>query len=67
MPERKARLIKRPSASTSAISAPPALPRLMNTSNGCPLSSSVMLTYSVPSGVSIRRVVPRSSSGRERF
>ncbi len=67
MPERSARLMSRPSASTSAISAPPALPRLMNTSNGCPRSSSVMLTYSVPSGVSIRRVVPRRVSGRERF
>ena len=39
----------------------------MNTSNGCPRSSSVMLTYIVPSGVSMRRVVPRRVSGRERF
>ena len=67
MPDRSARLISRPIASTSAISAPPALPRLMNTSNGCPRSSSVMLTYRVPSGVSTRRVVPRRVSGRERF
>ena len=67
MPERSASEMSRPIASTSAISAPPALPRLMNTSNGWPRSSSVMVTYSVPSGVSSRRVVPWSSSGRERF
>ena len=44
MPERSASEISRPIASTSAISAPPALPRLMKTSNGWPLSSSVMVT-----------------------
>ena len=39
----------------------------MKTSNGWPLSSSVMLTNIVPSGVSFRIVVPRSLSGRDRF
>ena len=48
--------MSRPTASTSAISAPPALPSDMKTSNGCPFSSSVMVTYIVPNGDSTRRV-----------
>ena len=67
MPDRSASEIRRPIASASAIAAPPALPRLMNTSNGWPRSSSVMWTNIVPSGVSLRIDVPRSLSGRERF
>ena len=43
-PDRSASEISRPIASTSAISAPPALPSDMNTSNGWPLSSSVIVT-----------------------
>src|SRR2546427_393086 len=46
--------MSRPIASTSAMRAPPALPREMNTSNGWPLSSSVTVTYIVPSGVAVR-------------
>src|SRR5882724_13326995 len=56
MPERSASEISRPIASTSAIRAPPALPSEMKTSNGWFLSSSVMFTYIVPSGVATRRV-----------
>src|SRR5947208_7943605 len=54
MPERSASEMRRPIASTSAISAPPAFPSEMKTSKGWPLSSSVMFTYMVPSGVSTR-------------
>src|SRR5690349_16901878 len=50
MPDRSASEMSRPTASTSAISAPPALPSDMNTSKGCALSSSVIVTYIVPSG-----------------
>src|SRR5712692_5565010 len=67
MPERSANEMSRPIASTSAMIGAPALPREMNTSNGWPFSSSVMVTYIVPSGVSMRRVMPRSRSGRERL
>src|SRR5467141_2638425 len=50
--------MSRPTASTSAIRAPPALPSDMKTSNGWRLSSSVIVTYIVPSGDSTRRVLP---------
>ena len=59
--------MSRPTASTSAINAPPALPSDMKTSNGWPLSSSVIVTYMVPRGDSTRRVEPLSRSGRERL
>ena len=44
MPERSPSEMSRPMASTSAMMAPPALPRDMNTSNGWLFSSSVMVT-----------------------
>src|SRR5260370_1296818 len=59
--------MSRPIASTSAIRAPPALPSDMKTSNGWPLSSSVIVTYIVPSGDSMRRGHPLSRSGRQRL
>src|SRR6266702_4666994 len=46
---------------------PPALPSDMKTSNGWPLSSSVIVTYIVPNGDSTRRVEPLSRSGRDRL
>src|SRR5437879_4854557 len=55
IPDRRASELSRPMASTSAIKGAPALPSEMNTSNGWPLSSSVMFTYMMRRGVSTRR------------
>ena len=66
MPERSASDTRRDTASRLAESQPPALPSAVNTSNGLPVSSNVMVTYMLPCPVRTRSVTPATDVGRWR-